>query len=367
MAEVGGSYKPFLSKAQEDELRATANAIVAPGKGILAADESTGTMGKRFTAINLPNEEENRRKYRQLLFAAPGPIERNISGVIMFHETFYQKTDSGVPFPELLKSRGIIPGIKTDKGVVPLSGSLGESTTQGLDDLDKRCKAYYDGGARFCKWRNVLTIGSHTPSHLSMMENANCLARYASISQANGLCPIVEPEVLCDGDHDLERCQKVTEQVLAYVYKALADHHVYLEGTLLKPNMVTPGQSCTKKYTPQEIGKATVTALQRGVPAAVPGIVFLSGGQSEIDATTNLNAINQYQGKKPWGLTFSYGRALQASVIKAWGGKDAQIKTAQETYMKRATMNGMAALGKYTGEDVDPAAAQSLFVEKHAY
>jgi len=193
------------------------------------------------------------------------------------------------------------------------------------------------------------------------------LARYASICQQNGIVPIVEPEVLCDGDHDLERCQKVTEQTLAYVYKALADHHVYLEGTLLKPNMVTPGQSCTKKYTPEQIGEATVTALRRGVPSAVPGIVFLSGGQSELDATVNLNAINKAPGKKPWALTFSYGRALQASVLKAWQGKDANIVTAQKVLFLRAKANGLASQGKYEGEDAASTAAESLFVAKHSY
>jgi len=212
-----------------------------------------------------------------------------------------------------------------------------------------------------------LNIGPHTPSHLGMLENANVLARYASICQMNGLVPIVDTEVLCDGDHDLERCQKVTEQTLAYVYKALADHHVYLEGTLLKPNMVTPGQSCTKKVSPQDVARATVTALQRTVPAAVPGIVFLSGGQSEVDASIHLNAINQYKGKKPWALTFSYGRALQASVLKAWQGKDDQFKNAQKVFYTRAKANSLASLGKYENEETTAAASQSLFVEKHQY
>jgi fructose-bisphosphate aldolase class I len=286
----------------------------------------------------------------------------------MFHETFYQKNDEGVPFVKVLQDNGIIPGIKVDSGVVPLAGSLNEGTTQGLDDLGKRCAQYYKDGARFAKWRCVLNISSHTPSYQALLENANVLARYASICQMNGLVPIVEPEVLCDGDHDLERCQKVTEQTLAFVYKALADHHIFLEGTLLKPNMVTPGQQHTaKKYTPEQIGKATVTALQRTVPAAVPGIVFLSGGQSEIDATINLNAINQVEGRKPWALSFSYGRALQASVLKAWKGKDEHLKAGQEAFVKRARLNGLATLGKYTGEDVDLSASQSLFVAKHSY
>jgi fructose-bisphosphate aldolase class I len=367
MAEVGGSYSTYLSPEKKEELKKTAEAIVAPGKGILAADESTGTMGKRLKNINLENTEDNRRKYRQLLFTADKSIANNISGVIMFHETFYQKSDDGTPFPQLLQQNGIIPGIKVDKGVVPLAGTIGEGTTQGLDDLAQRCAQYYKDGARFAKWRCVLNIGSHTPSHLALLENANVLARYASICQQNGLVPIVEPEVLCDGDHDLERCAKVTEQTLAYTYKALSDHHVYLEGSLLKPNMVTPGQSCTKKYTPEQIGEATVVTLRRTVPSAVPGIVFLSGGQSELDATANLNAINKVNLLKPWSLTFSYGRALQASVLKAWQGKDANIKEAQKVYAKRATANGQACVGKYVGEDAAGAASESLFVAKHAY
>jgi len=365
MAEVGGSYKPFLTQKQQDELRKTAEAIVAPGKGILAADESTGTIGKRFADIKLENTPENRRKYRQLLFTTA--VADHISGVILYDETFRQKDDKGTPFPQLLAQKNIIPGIKVDKGVVPLAGTIGEGTTQGLDDLAARCKEYYAGGCRFAKWRCVLTIGPHTPSHLGMLENANVLARYASICQENGLVPIVEPEILQDGNHDLERCQKVTEQTLAYVYKALADHHVYLEGTLLKPNMVTPGQSSPKRASAQEIARATVTALQRAVPAAVPGIVFLSGGQSEVDASVNLNAINLYPGKKPWGLSFSYGRALQASVLKSWQGKDENLKTAQQVFFTRARANGLATLGKYENEDSTAASSQSLFVEKHQY
>jgi fructose-bisphosphate aldolase class I len=367
MAEVGGSYKEFLTEEQKAALRKTAEAIVAPGKGILAADESTGTIGKRFQSIGLENNEENRRKYRQLLFGTDKIIADHISGVILFDETFKQKADDGTPFPKLLEQKGIIPGIKVDKGVVPLAGTLGEGTTQGLDDLATRAAAYYAGGCRFAKWRCVLNIGSHIPSHLALLENANVLARYASICQANGLVPIVEPEVLQDGDHDLDRCQKVTEQALAYVYKALADHHVYLEGTLLKPNMVTPGQSCPKKVQPQDVARATVTAFQRTVPAAVPGIVFLSGGQSEVDASINLNAINQFKGKKPWALSFSYGRALQASVLKEWHGKDENITKARKVFFTRAKANGLATLGKYEGEDATAAASQSLFVEKHSY
>ncbi|EYB84004.1 hypothetical protein Y032_0324g2520 [Ancylostoma ceylanicum] len=285
----------------------------------------------------------------------------------------FQSTDKGERFVDVLIKQGIVPGIKVDLGVVPLAGTIGEGTTQGLDNLAQRAAHFKKGGCGFAKWRCVLTIGPHTPSHLGMLENANVLARYATICQANGLVPIVEPEVLCDGDHDIHRAQKVTEQVLAFVYKALADHHVYLEGTLLKPNMVTPGQSCPKKATPEEVGIATVTALRRGVPAAVPGVTFLSGGQSELDATANLHAINTVKLHRPWKLTFSYGRALQASVLKAWQGKDENIEAAQKVLLHRAKVgktakaNGMAAMGKYEGEDAAGAAAESLFVAKHAY
>lgn len=358
----------YLSAERQAELKATADAIVAPGKGILAADESTGTLGKRFTKINLENTEDNRRKYRQLLFTSDKTIAEHISGVILFHETVYQKADDGTPFIQLLNNLGIIPGIKVDTGVVTLMGTDEETTTQGLDDLGKRCAQYYKDGCRFAKWRCVLKIDSHCPSPLAIMENANVLARYATCCQQNGLVPIVEPEILPDGDHDLERSQKVTEKVLAAVYKALSDHHVYLEGTLLKPNMCTPGQSASKRCSPQDVGKATVTALQRTVPAAVPGVVFLSGGQSEEDASVNLCAINQHQGKKPWALTFSYGRALQASCIAAWKGKDENIKAAQDELMKRAKANSLASLGKYVAGSISSLdAGQSLFVAKHAY
>ena len=258
-------------------------------------------MGKRLAQCGLENTEENRRKYRQLLFTTDKARIQPISGVILFHETLYQKADDGTPFIDLIRERGIIPGIKVDKGVKTLFGSEGEGTTQGLDDLDKRCEQYKADGCQFAKWRSVLTIGENTPSYQAIMENANVLARYAATCQAAGLVPIVEPEVLCDGDHSLERCQKVTETVLAAVYKALSDHHVYLEGTLLKPNMVTPGQSCPRKASPAEVGQATVQALSRTVPPAMPGVVFLSGGQSEEEASVNLNAINQYAGApKPW-------------------------------------------------------------------
>jgi fructose-bisphosphate aldolase class I len=361
------SYSQYLTKEQEAALVATANALVAPGKGILAADESTGSMEKRLKPIGLDNSEENRRKYRQILFTGDKDLAENISGVILFHETLYQKADDGTPFVQILQSKGIIPGIKVDKGVIPLAGTIGEATTQGLDDLGARCAQYYKDGARFAKWRCVLKVGDKTPSHIGMLETANVLARYASICQQNGLVPIVEPEVLPDGTHDLARTQKVTETVLAYTYKALSDHHVFLEGTLLKPNMVTAGHECPTKYTPEQVALATVTALRRTVPPAVPGVVFLSGGQSEEDATIHLNAFNKCPLKRPWALTFSYGRALQGSVLAAWQGKEENIPAAQQALLNRAKANGLASVGKYEGQFGSASAQESLFVAQHAY
>lgn len=364
------SYSEYLTKAQQEELRNIANAIVAPGKGILAADESEGSMAKRLSPIGLDNTPENRRIYRQILFTAGADLSKYISGVILFHETVYQKADDGRTFIEVLKANGLIPGIKVDKGVINLAGTVGEATTQGLDDLNARCAQYKKDGCQFAKWRCVLKIGPTTPSHLGMMETANVLARYASICQQNGLVPIVEPETLPDGEHDIERCLKVTQTVLGYTYKALNDHHVYLEGTLLKPNMVTAGHSCPKKYTSGDIAHGTVRALQRTVPPAVPGVVFLSGGQSESDATINLDAINKFErekGKKPWALTFSYGRALQASVLSTWKGNKDNIKAAQEVLLKRAQANSEAALGKYDGRFESEESRASLFVAGHAY
>jgi len=364
------TYFNYPSPAMQEELRNIANAIIAPGKGILAADESVGTMGKRLQDIGCENTEENRRKYRQLLFTADKSLANYISGVILFHETLYQKADDGTPFVELLKSKGIIPGIKVDTGVVDLLGTENECTTQGLDDLGKRCAQYKKDGCQFAKWRCVLKINTNTPSYGAILENANVLARYASICQMHGIVPIVEPEILPDGDHDIIRCQKVTEVVLAFVYKALSDHHVFLEGTLLKPNMVTGGMSHAMKFPPAEVAKATVTALQRTVPSAVAGVTFLSGGQSEEEASVNLDAINKYAmaTKRPWALTFSFGRALQASVLKAWQGKDANVAAAQQELLKRAQANSNAALGKYQSGTIQGAAGdQGLFVKNHAY
>jgi fructose-bisphosphate aldolase class I len=360
-------FVPYLSNDEKTELRRIANAIAAPGKGILAADESTGTMGKRLTSINVENTEEHRRAYRQLLFSSGKELAEHVSGVILFHETLYQKAEDGKPLVNLLKSNGIILGIKVDTGTVNLAGTDGEVTTQGLDGLKERCEQYKKDGCDFAKWRCVLKISAHTPSYLAMLENANVLARYAMICQQARIVPIVEPEVLPDGDHDLETAKRVTEEVLSFVYKALHDHHIYLEGTLLKPNMVTAGQSCATKYTPEQVADATVCALRRTVPSAVPGVTFLSGGQSEEDATIHLNAINKVPLLRPWALTFSYGRALQHSVLLAWQGKKENIKAAQTELLKRAKANGEAALGKYGGGVKGAAGDQSLFVADHKY
>uniref|UniRef100_A0A2K5RAC9 Fructose-bisphosphate aldolase n=3 Tax=Simiiformes TaxID=314293 RepID=A0A2K5RAC9_CEBIM len=331
---------PALSAEQKKELSDIALRIVAPGKGILAADESVGSMAKRLSQIGVENTEENRRLYRQVLFSADDRVKKCIGGVIFFHETLYQKDDNGVPFVRTIQDKGIVVGIKVDKGVVPLAGTDGETTTQGLDGLSERCAQYKKDGADFAKWRCVLKISERTPSALAILENANVLARYASICQ----------------------------QVLAAVYKALSDHHVYLEGTLLKPNMVTPGHACPIKYTPEEIAMATVTALRRTVPPAVPGVTFLSGGQSEEEASLNLNAINRCPLPRPWALTFSYGRALQASALNAWRGQQDNAGAATEEFIKRAEVNGLAAQGKYEGSGEDGgAAAQSLYIANHAY
>ena len=285
---------------------------------------------------------------------------------ILFEETLFQSASDGTPFVDILKAADILPGIKVDKGVVALGGTDDETTTQGLDDLGKRCAKYYEAGARFAKWRAVLKISDVAPSELAIHENAYGLARYAAICQENGLVPIVEPEILTDGPHSIEKCQAVTEAVLAAVYKALADHHVLLEGTLLKPNMVTPGSEAPP-VSPGEVAAATVRALSRTVPSAVPGVVFLSGGQSEEDASVNLSAMNALQGiAKPWALTFSYGRALQASALKAWGGKADQLAAGAAAFMARAKANGEASLGKYGG-GAGGAAGESLHVSNYKY
>ncbi|CAN7062114.1 unnamed protein product [Brassica rapa subsp. trilocularis] len=355
----------FTSK-YADELIANAAYIGTPGKGILAADESTGTIGKRLSSINVENVESNRRALRELLFTTPGALPC-LSGVILFEETLYQKSSKGTPFVDILKEGGVLPGIKVDKGTVSLPGTNGETTTQGLDGLGERCKKYYEAGARFAKWRAVLKIGPTEPSELAIRENAYGLARYAAICQENGLVPIVEPEILVDGSHDIQKCAEVTERVLAACYKALSDHHVMLEGTLLKPNMVTPGSE-SGKVAPEVVAEYTVRALQRTVPAAVPAVVFLSGGQSEEEATRNLNAMNQLKTKKPWSLSFSFGRALQQSTLKTWGGKEENVKKAQEAFLVRCKANSEATLGVYKGDaQLGEGAAESLHVKDYKY
>ncbi|KHN43919.1 Uridine kinase-like protein 4 [Glycine soja] len=348
-----------------DELIKNAKYIATPGKGILAADESTGTIGKRLASINVENIEANRQALRELLFTAPNALQY-LSGVILFEETLYQKTSDGKPFVEVLQENNVIPGIKVDKGVVELAGTNGETTTQGFDSLGARCQQYYKAGARFAKWRAVLKIGPTEPSQLSIQQNAQGLARYAIICQENGLVPIVEPEILTDGAHDIAKCAAVTETVLAAVYKALNEQHVLLEGTLLKPNMVTPG-SDSPKVPPEVIAEYTVQALRRTVPAAVPGVVFLSGGQSEEEATLNLNAMNKSEVLKPWTLSFSFGRALQQSTLKTWGGKKENVAKAQEAFLARCKANSDATLGKYVGGSGSGLTSESLYVKNYNY
>ena len=343
----------------------TVKAICTPGKGILAADESTGTIGKRFANIGLENNEENRRRYRHLLFSTDG-LEKHISGVITFEETLETKLEDGRQLTDLLRDKGIVVGIKTDKGVKPLAGTKGETVTQGLDDLDKRCQHYYKLGARFAKWRDVLKIDAGCPSELSINQNAEVLARYASISQENGLVPIVEPEILMDGAHTIEDAARVTENVLSATYRKLMEHHVNLETTLLKPNMVRQGVDCSEKTTARDIGYHTVRTLQRSVPVAVPGVVFLSGGMSEAEASDALNEINLQEGHKPWYLSFSYGRALQHSVLKVWKGEDSNTEAAQKMLLFRATANGQATLGKYDCTQ-ETSGDESLHVKDYKY
>jgi fructose-bisphosphate aldolase class I len=328
------------------ELETVASALVAKGKGILAADESFPTIKKRFASINVESTEENRRSYREMLFSTEG-IEEFISGVILFDETMRQKSHDGVPLPEVLSRKGIIPGIKVDTGAKPLAGFAGEKVTEGLDGLRDRLKEYRELGARFGKWRAVITIGKGIPSRFCIEANAHGLARYAALCQEAELVPIVEPEVLMDGDHDLQKCEEVTEQTLRSVYSHLFEHRLLLEGTLLKPNMVVSGKECPNQASVQEVAEATVRCLRRVVPAAVPGIVFLSGGQSPEEATEHLNAMNNL-GTQPWELSFSYGRALQEPPLKAWKGDSGNIALAQNLFYHRAKCNGAARFGSYS-------------------
>ena len=330
----------------EHDLTATAEALVAPGKGILAADESTGTIKKRFDSIGVDSTEEQRRAYRELLFTTEGADEF-ISGVILFDETIRQQTADGTPLPEVLGRRGIIPGIKVDKGTTDLAGFPGEKVTEGLDGLRERLATHRGLGARFTKWRAVITIGDAIPTPGCIQANAEALARFAALSQEAGLVPIVEPEVLMDGDHNIDRCQEATAASLAEVFAALRRHRVRLDGMLLKPNMVLSGKDSPEQADIQQVAEATLRCMRDQVPASVPGLVFLSGGQSDEAATAHLNAMNQLVGA-PWQLSFSYGRALQAPALKAWKGDPANAPAAQRAFHHRAKLNGAARSGHYT-------------------
>lgn len=328
------------------ELESIAQALVQKGKGILAADESYGTIKKRFDRIDVPSTEETRRSYRNMLFTTP-EVENFISGVILFDETVRQAADGGAPFPMLLSEKGVIPGIKVDKGKIDLPAFPGETMTEGLDGLLDRLEEYKDLGAKFTKWRAVITIGEGIPTRYAIDANARALARYAALSQEVGLVPIVEPEVLMDGDHSIERCEQVTTDTLASVFSELHEARVHLEGTLLKPNMVLPGEDSPVRASPEEVASATVRTLRRTVPAAIPGIVFLSGGQSAELATRHLNAMNQMDGH-PWELSFSFGRALQQPSLDAWRGQAENVSRAQDLFYHRAKLNGAARFGEYS-------------------
>lgn len=338
-----------------DELNAIAKKMVAPGKGILAADESTGTIQKRFDKIGVTNTEDNRRDYREMLFRTDKTMKEHISGVILFDETIRQKAKDGTPLVKLIEAAGSVPGIKVDAGAKPLAGAPGETITEGLDGLRERFVEYHKLGARFAKWRGVYEIADGKPSHNAIHANAQALARYAALAQENGIVPIVEPELLMDGSHTIEQCEAVTEWILKEVFQELYFAGVALEGIVLKPNMVVPGMKCAKQNSVQEVAERTVKVLKRCVPGAVPGIAFLSGGQSDEDATAHLSAMNAIGGL-PWPLTFSYGRALQAAPQKAWSGKVENLAAGQAAFAHRALMNSLASLGKWKKEDEKKAA-----------
>jgi fructose-bisphosphate aldolase class I len=333
----------------EETLEAVAQALVAPGKGILAADESTGTIEKRLKSIDVESTEDKRRDYREMLFTTAG-LGDHISGVILYDETIRQSSRDGVPFTKILQDAGVIPGIKVDKGAKALAEAEGETVTEGLDGLRERLNEYRELGARFTKWRAVIAIdGEKIPSAYCIHVNAHALGRFAALSQEAGLVPIVEPEVLMDGSHTIERCYQVTEATLQAVFNELFSQRVVYEGMLLKPNMVVSGKECPQQASPEEVARATIRCFGAVVPAAVPGIVFLSGGQGDEEATANLNAMNSL-GAQPWQLSFSYGRALQAPSLKAWKGDDANVQAGQEALAHRARMNGAARDGSYTTE-----------------
>lgn len=333
----------------DNTLHATILELTRPGRGILAADESQPTITKRFKALGIESTEETRRAYRSLLFTAPG-VDQYLSGVILFEETLSQRADDGTPLPEVLKRAGVVPGIKVDKGTTPLPNAPGDLITQGLDGLDERLKGYKQYGARFAKWREVYPITAENPTPQGIEANAEVLARYAAICQQEGIVPIVEPEVLIDGDHSIERCHEVTEAVLHAVFAAIHRHKVLLEGMVLKPSMVLPGKSHATKATADQVATATVEVLRRNVPAAVPTINFLSGGQTPEEATANLNAMNKLFPGLPWVLSFSYARALQDPAMKAWGGRKENIASAQRAFSQRIKMNSLARNGKWSPE-----------------
>jgi fructose-bisphosphate aldolase class I len=330
------------------ELARIARAMVVTNRGILAADESSGTIKKRFDGIKLESTEEARRTYREMLFTAPGVAE-TISGVILYDETIRQKTKDGVPFGDYLTKLGVIPGIKVDTGAKPLAGFPNETITEGLDGLRERLVEYHKLGARFAKWRAVIDIAEGIPTRFAIDANAHALARYAALCQENGIVPIVEPEVLMDGGHSIERCEEVTDAVLESVFDQLNAHRIYLEGMVLKPNMVISGKKAANRASPELVAEATVRCLKRHVPPAVPGIAFLSGGQSSADATLHLSLMNKL-GPLPWNLTFSYGRALQDTALKAWGGLPTNFAAGQKEFAKRAKLNSLATTGKYSSD-----------------
>src|ERR1700742_4866565 len=328
------------------ELAKVAQAMVVKNKGILAADESTSTIKKRFDGIKLESTEEHRRTYREMLFTAPGAGDY-FSGVILYDETLRQKAKDGTPFPELLTKKGILPGIKVDLGAKPLAGFKGETITEGLDGLRERFVEYYKLGARFAKWRAVIDIADGIPTSFAVEANAHALAWYAALAQENNIVPIVEPEVLMDGAHSIERCEEVTSSVLQTVFKQLFEHRILLEGMVLKPNMIISGKKAANRAGPEQVAEATVRVLKRHVPPAVPGIAFLSGGQSSPEATLHLSLMNKLS-PLPWSLTFSYGRALQDDALKTWSGSAANFAAGQKEMAKRAKLNSLATTGSYS-------------------
>jgi fructose-bisphosphate aldolase class I len=329
-------------------LEETARALVAPGKGILAADESSGTIKKRFDSINLESTEENRRAYRDMLFTTPS-LGEHISGVILYDETIRQGLSDGTPFTKVLEGNGMIPGIKVDTGAKPLAGFEDEMVTEGLDGLRERLAEYVELGGRFTKWRAVINIGATIPTQFCIDANAHALARFAALTQEAGMVPIVEPEIMMDGDHLIDRCYEVTLRTLRSLFEQLHEHRVVLEGSLLKTNMVLPGKGASDQSSPEEIARYTIRCFRSSVPSAVPGIVFLSGGQDDIPATVHLNEMNR-MGPHPWELSFSYGRALQAPALKEWKGEPSNVEAAQQALAHRARCNGAARFGKYSDE-----------------